>query len=286
MAHQATDSAKPPSAILALTELPRALAEFGSLPLAVPLLWSAPRGDGHPVLVLPGFSTTDRSTGVLRRYLTRLGYDAHAWELGRNLGPRAIGRQGEKLIARLEEVYAKTGRKVSLVGWSLGGVLARQLSRRRPDLVRQIITLGSPFAGDPRSTNVWRLYEMMSGQRMKDPDTRAQLHESFEAPPVPSLSHGKVASSQKRRPPTTLKCRGVIAAWASTESCSMPWRNVSRSPKANGSHSSEQDCARCSTPHRGMCIRVLTLILFGLPSSHSIAPKLRDHVAHFAHLCH
>lgn len=188
MAREATNSAKPPSAMLALTELPRALAEFGTLPLAAPLLLSAPRGDGHPVLVLPGFSTTDRSTGVLRRYLTRLGYDAHAWELGRNLGPRAIGRQGEKLIARLEEIHEKTGRKVSLVGWSLGGVLARQLSRRRPDLVRQIVTLGSPFAGDPRSTNVWRLYEIMSGQRMKDPDTRAQLHESFEAPPVPSTA--------------------------------------------------------------------------------------------------
>jgi pimeloyl-ACP methyl ester carboxylesterase len=186
-----TDSetaARPPSALLALTELPRAIVEFGSLPFAVPLLMSAPRGDGHPVLVLPGFTTTDRSTGVLRRYLTRLGYDAHAWELGRNLGPRAIGRQGEKLIARLEEIHAATGKTVSLVGWSLGGILARQLSRRRPDLVRQIVTLGSPFAGDPRSTNVWRLYEMMSGQRLKDPDTKAQLHESFLAPPVPSTA--------------------------------------------------------------------------------------------------
>jgi pimeloyl-ACP methyl ester carboxylesterase len=188
MASQPHSAAKPPSALLALTELPRALAEFGTIPLAAPLLLMAPRGDGHPVLVLPGFTTTDRSTGVLRRYLSGLGYDAHAWELGRNLGPRAIGRQGEKLIARLEEIHAATGKKVSLVGWSLGGILARQLSRRRPDLVRQIVTLGSPFAGDPRSTNVWRLYEMMSGQRMKDPDTQAQLHESFEAPPVPSTA--------------------------------------------------------------------------------------------------
>ena len=188
MQSQTDNTARPPSPLLALTELPRALAEMSALPLAAPLLWMAPRGDGHHVLVLPGFTTTDRSTGVLRRYLTRMGYDAHAWELGRNLGPRAIGRQGEKLIARLEEIHAATGKKVSLVGWSLGGILARQLSRRRPDLVRQIVTLGSPFAGDPRSTNVWRLYEMMSGQRMKDPDTQAQLHESFEAPPVPSTA--------------------------------------------------------------------------------------------------
>ena len=188
MPSQTHSATKPPSPLLALTELPRAIAEFGSIPLAAPLLLMAPRGDGHPVLVLPGFTTTDRSTSVLRRYLTRLGYDAYAWELGRNLGPRAIGHQGEKLIARLEQIHASTGKTVSLVGWSLGGILARQLSRRRPDLVRQIVTLGSPFAGDPRSTNVWRLYEMMSGQRVKDPDTQAQLHESFAAPPVPSTA--------------------------------------------------------------------------------------------------
>ena len=82
---------RPPSALLALTELPRAIAEFGSLPWATPLLASAPRGDGHPVLVLPGFTTSDRSTTVLRRYLTRMGYDAHSWDLGRNLGPRRSG---------------------------------------------------------------------------------------------------------------------------------------------------------------------------------------------------
>ena len=188
MASFAPSAAKPPSPILALTEFPRAVAEMSTLPFAAPLLWSAPRGDGHPVLVLPGFTTTDRSTGILRRYLARMGYDVHAWELGRNLGPRAIGQQGEKLIERLETIHEATGQKVSLVGWSLGGILARQLSRRRPDLVRQIVTLGSPFAGDPRSTNVWRLYEMMSGQRLKDPDTRAQLSESFSPPPVPSTS--------------------------------------------------------------------------------------------------
>jgi pimeloyl-ACP methyl ester carboxylesterase len=177
-----------PSALLALTELPRALAEFSAIPLAAPLLLMAKRGDGHPVLVLPGFTTTDRSTVVLRRYLTQLGYDPQAWALGRNLGPRAIGQQGEKLIARLDEIYATTGKTISLIGWSLGGILARQLSRRRPDLVRQVITLGSPFTGDPRATNVWRLYEMMSGQRMKDPDTQAQMHESHAAPPVPSTA--------------------------------------------------------------------------------------------------
>ena len=187
--HAAADRPiKPPSAALALTEVSRAAIEFGALPLAAPLLMMAPKGDGHPVLVLPGFVTTDLSTTVLRRFLARMGYDAHSWDLGRNLGPRAIGQEGEKLIARLEAIHAQTGRKVSLVGWSLGGILARQLSRRRPDLVRQVISLGSPFAGDPRATPVWKVYELLTGQRLKDPDTRAQLAESELAPPVPSTA--------------------------------------------------------------------------------------------------
>ena len=106
---------RPPSALLALTELPRALAEWGSYAAAAgPLLAAAPRGDGHPVLVLPGFITSDISTGPLRRYLTRLGYDAHAWELGRNLGPRAIGREGE--LAEIGAIAGPDGaRGVELV---------------------------------------------------------------------------------------------------------------------------------------------------------------------------
>jgi pimeloyl-ACP methyl ester carboxylesterase len=239
----------PPSAFLVLTELPRALAELGALPLAVPLLMKAERGDGHPVLVLPGLSTTDRSTGLLRRYLSALGYDVYAWELGRNLGPKAIGHQGEKLIARLEQIHAATGQKVTLVGHSLGGIIARQLSRRRPDMVRQIVTLGSPFAGDPRSTNVWKLYEYLSGQRVSDPDTKAQLLESHDAPPVPSTAiyskgDGIVAWQSCREPdtPTTDNieipgshcglCVNPIALYAVADRLAQPlgqWKRFGRS---------------------------------------------------------
>lgn len=179
---------KRPSDFLALTELPRALYELGTLPFASAALMSVPRGDGHPVLILPGFLTSDHSTTILRRYLKQIGYDAHTWDLGRNLGPRAVGWEGEKLIDRLDQVHAKTGRKVTLIGWSLGGVLARQLARRRPDLVRQIITLGSPFTGNPRATNVLAAYEFMTGQRLSDEHTLAQLRESKDAPPVPSTA--------------------------------------------------------------------------------------------------
>ena len=81
---------------------------------------TAPRGDGHPVLVLPGFITTDRSTIALRKFLQSKGWDAHGWELGRNFGPIAGIEEG--MARRVTELCAKTGRKVSLVGWSLGGV--------------------------------------------------------------------------------------------------------------------------------------------------------------------
>ena len=177
-----------PSKLLALSELPRALAELGALPWASPLLFSAPRGDGHPVLVLPGFVTTDASTALLRRYLESLGYAPFAWELGRNLGPKAIGREGEKLVERLDTIFAETGRKVSIIGWSLGGVMARQIARRRPDQVRQVISLGSPFTGDPRASTVWKAYEGLTGQRIGDDDTQAQLRESATSPPVPSTA--------------------------------------------------------------------------------------------------
>ena len=178
----------PPSRLLALSELPRALVELGSLPWFALLLLNAPRGDGHPVLVLPGFVTTDISTGLLRRYLETLGYTPFAWELGRNLGPKAIGKQGEKLIARLDAIHEQTGRKVSIVGWSLGGVMARQVARRRPDIVRQVITLGSPFTGDPRASTVWKAYEALTDHRLSDPATQDELRESATVPPVPSTA--------------------------------------------------------------------------------------------------
>ena len=210
---------RPPAARLALTEVSRAIFELGTLPLAAPFLAAAPRGDGHPVLVLPGFVTTDLSTAVLRRFLKRLGYEAFAWELGRNLGPRAIGWEGEKLVDRLEAIHAQTGKKISLVGWSLGGILARQLSRKRPDLVRQVISLGSPFAGDPRATNVWKAYEYLTGHRLKDPGTQAQLRESHEAPPVPATA-------------IFSKGDGVVA-W---QNCLEPETPTTDNIEVNGSH--------------------------------------------------
>ncbi|WP_240047683.1 alpha/beta fold hydrolase [Sphingomonas panacisoli] len=139
-------------------------------------------------MVIPGFTAGDGSTTLLRHFLGQLGYDARGWKLGQNLGPRATGRAGEKLLSRLKAIAAEAKGPVSLVGWSLGGVMARQLARQAPEIVRQVITLGSPFTGNPRASSVWRLYQALSGQRLSDRATARQLRESRLAPPVPSTA--------------------------------------------------------------------------------------------------
>ena len=152
---------RPPSLFLMLAEA-RALFELNSSLLLSPLLMRAPRGDGHPVLALPGFLASDLSMAPMRRYLKGLGYDAHAWNMGRNFGGVASKRGA--LRDRLTEIHEPTGRKVSVVGWSLGGIYARDLALQLPDMVRSVITLGSPFTNDIRATNATRLYEALSGE--------------------------------------------------------------------------------------------------------------------------
>lgn len=132
---------------LALTDVPRAAIDFTFLLWTAPFLLMAPRGDGHPVILLPGYMATDLSLEILTRYLKWLRYDVHSWELGQNKGPATLGAGQAKLIGRLEHIHMQTGRSVSLVGWSLGGTFARSLAQSRPDLVRQVIMLGSPLTG-------------------------------------------------------------------------------------------------------------------------------------------
>src|SRR5580692_11310283 len=124
---------------LLLAEM-RGIFELNASLMMSPLLMRAPRGDGHPVLALPGFLAGDLSMAPLRRYLTELGYDAHAWQMGRNLG--GLLRMRAALRERLAAIHATTGRKVSLVGWSLGGVYARDLALHAPEMVRYVMTLG------------------------------------------------------------------------------------------------------------------------------------------------
>jgi pimeloyl-ACP methyl ester carboxylesterase len=160
---------KPPHLGLFLAE-GRGLLELNATLLMTPALLTAPRGDGHPVLVLPGLLASDMSTLILRRYLDLLGFSTHPWGLGRNTG--GVYSMRDKLGKLLSSVHAATGRKISLVGWSLGGVYSRDLAIRYPDMVRYVVTLGSPFAGDITATNAKRIYEMLSGETIEDADMR------------------------------------------------------------------------------------------------------------------
>jgi len=121
-------------------------------------LAAAPRGRGEPVLVLPGMGVGNLSTGALRRFLRRHGFDARGWKLGRHRPdvPRTIAR----LLIVLEELAAETRQPVALVGWSLGGIVARELARLRPDLVRRIVTLGTPVVGGFRHTAIAGLFRI------------------------------------------------------------------------------------------------------------------------------
>ena len=175
---------RPPSKTLMLLE-GRALHEFGAFVVALPLLSLAPRGDGHPVLVLPGLVASDVSTRPLRDFLQAKGYAVSGWRQGRNLGLRP-GVQ-DAMVDLVRELSDTHGRKISLVGWSLGGLYARQLAKMMPERVRGVITLGSPFAGSPRSTNAWRVYELASGRSADEEDTRFGGSLSV-TPPVPTTA--------------------------------------------------------------------------------------------------
>jgi pimeloyl-ACP methyl ester carboxylesterase len=169
------------------TELPRVMLEMTSLTYSLPWLATAPRGDGHSVMVLPGFTAGDGSTLVLRRLLKSLNYNPIPWELGQNTGSTELQ---QRLRDRFQQVADEFAGRISLVGQSLGGVYARILAREWPDRVRQVITLGSPFAsGTPDTVNtlVSRLFQTVSG--MSREEMRHQMTDfPASAPPVPSTA--------------------------------------------------------------------------------------------------
>src|SRR5687768_5690250 len=178
----ATPHPKPPPALLLALEA-RAPWELGAAIASWPLLSGAARGDGHAVIVFPGLAASDASTLPLRLFLAARGYRALGWEMRVNLGPRAGVL--ERSLERLRRIRRESGRKVSLVGWSLGGVFARELAKLAPDDVRCVVTLGSPFTGHPKANHLWRLYEMASGCALEaDP----RVERARDAPPVPTTS--------------------------------------------------------------------------------------------------
>ena len=173
---------------MAATEPARTLVSAGALAAALPWLRSAPRGEPHPVLVLPGLLASDVSTRVLRTFLSRLGYPVVGWALGRNRGPtQEVVDELPRLVTRLVHEH---GAPVSIVGWSLGGIYARRLAVRTPRQVRQVISLGSPFSlagrradGSPGA----RVYERYSS-RHADRRISAGRRPLARPLPVPSTA--------------------------------------------------------------------------------------------------
>ena len=179
------NNVKRPSLFWLLTEGGRAATELGLSFTFRKLHRNKMTGDGHPVLVLPGFLATDSSTKQLRKFIDELGYDSHAWGMGRNY---AKVKFLKKLSEKIDDIAAETGEKITIIGWSLGGVYARQLAKAKPHLVRQVITLGSPFRGISEPNNVAWIYNLINGfKRASDIDN--ELLKDLPLPaPVPTTA--------------------------------------------------------------------------------------------------
>jgi pimeloyl-ACP methyl ester carboxylesterase len=180
----------------------RALLEMATLPWALPALQMAPKGDGHPVLLLPGFLADEATLFALRIYLRQRGYAVQTWGFGRNVGFRS--RHALALEQKIRHLHHGTGRTVSLVGWSLGGVFALYGAHQAPECVRTVITLGSPVSVDEAGSQspplVKALYRMVAhpmGPDVHAMQPKAKKVRERAAPPVPmsclySLSDGVV----------------------------------------------------------------------------------------------
>ena len=181
-----------PGALLMLLEA-RAPWEYAALLAASPWLKKLPAGDGHPVIVFPGLGAADLTTVPLRSFLRDRGYTPYPWDQGFNFGPKRGVLDGcRELVLR---VAARHRQRVSLIGWSLGGLYAREMAKEHPQHARCVITLGTPFAGHPRATNAWRLYQMVSGQSVHDPALIEQIRQPPRCPTtsIYSKSDGIVA---------------------------------------------------------------------------------------------
>ncbi|MEK6807003.1 MAG: alpha/beta hydrolase [Pseudomonadota bacterium] len=177
-----------PSIFLMLAEH-RAWLEMATFRFRKALLGELPRGDSHPVLVIPGFGATDTSTRPLRRALTELGYAACTWDQGRNIGMSA--KIKNDLGQRLKDLHHRHQKTVSLIGWSLGGVFVREMARAQPQLVRRVFTLGSPINGHPAANNVMGLFRLLNRGKPVNLDWDG-FQKRRNPPPVPCVAmHSK-----------------------------------------------------------------------------------------------
>jgi len=144
-----------------------------------------PEADDHPVMVIPGFLTSDLSTVLLRKFLNQIGYQPFGWGLGLNMG----GLENEELLlAQVDELYNRHRQKISLIGWSLGGVYAREIAKKRPHLVRQVITMGSPFGGITEPNNATWIYNLLHPNISLEDLDQEWLAQLPDPAPVPTTA--------------------------------------------------------------------------------------------------
>lgn len=174
-----------PSLFWLLTETGRAVTELGIN--YTYQWWNRPevKGDGHPVLVLPGFLASAQSTLILRKFIDRIGYTSYDWDIGRNYGKVEYL---DDLLQQVDALHRAHQQKVSLVGWSLGGVYARQIAKERPDMVRQIIMMGSPFQAINDANHATWLHKLINIGKKEQAVDEDFLASIPEPAPVPSTA--------------------------------------------------------------------------------------------------
>lgn len=177
-------SIKKPSLLMLALEN-RAFLELGAGLISTPFLTQKEVGSGRPVLVIPGFGAGDISTLLLRRYLNKQGFRAVGWGMGINQG--TSGKIKEKLFLKVKQLHRQSGQKVSVLGWSLGGIFARELGRKLTDDIHSVITMGTPFTGNPYGNHLFQLSLMLSGKPFTQKDADAFDRRS-EPPSVKTIA--------------------------------------------------------------------------------------------------
>jgi pimeloyl-ACP methyl ester carboxylesterase len=191
---------QPPPLLQTVAEAPRAMWEAAKAAVALPVLARQRVRAAPPVLVIPGFFASDTHTWALRKHLADRGFAVYPWELGTNRGPR--GDLLRRLAHRVRRIAREHGQPVQLVGWSLGGLLARVAANRLRPQVSRVVTLGSPLSGDPHCSRLSALFERACGRRLADRGVRRLLRESRTVPvtSIYSRSDGVVAWQASARP--------------------------------------------------------------------------------------
>ncbi len=174
-----------PSKIWFFTEGGRAMFDWGLSLFSKPIWGDLPSGNGEPVLLIPGFMASDASTKFIRYFLKKKNYTAYPWDLGTNTGN--FSKTYPQILEKLQAISEEQGQKVNLIGWSLGGVFAREVAKEKPELVKSVITMGSPFASITQETNASWLYNLVS-KRRKNQVKYAKMDTIHEPPTMPSTA--------------------------------------------------------------------------------------------------